>query len=185
MRQIKTLLVLTAVATLLALPAAAADNGFYLGLSAGQAELNTGDLGTTEVEGNANAYKLFAGYRFLNFLAVEGAYVDLGSAEDDQEGTSTHYEADVNGFELQGMAFLPLGIADIFVKAGLFNWNADLEGIIAGEPDSVSADGTDPVYGAGFQLRFKSFAVRAEVEYFDVEKANDVYMYSIGASYTF
>jgi len=185
MRHVKTLLVLTAVATLFTLPAAAADNGFYLGLSAGRAALNTGDLGNAEVEGDANAYKLFAGYRFLNFLAVEGAYVDLGTAEDDQESTSTHYEAGVNGFELQGMAFLPLGIADIFVKAGLFNWNADLEGIIAGEPDSVSADGTDPVYGAGFQLRFKSFAVRAEVEYFDVENANDVYMYSIGASYTF
>jgi hypothetical protein len=50
---------------------------------------------------------------------------------------------------------------------------------------SVSDDGEDPLYGVGFQLRFKSFTVRAEVEYFDVEGADALYMYSIGGSYTF
>lgn len=185
MRRVMSMLLLTAVTILVALPAAAADSGFYLGLSAGRAAINTGDIGDVEVEGDANAYKLFAGYRLLTILAVEGAYVDLGTVEHDSESAQTRAEATVNGYQLQALGLLPLGIADVFVKVGMFNWNADLEGIIAGEPESVSRDGTDPVYGAGFQLRFKSLAVRAEVEYFDVENASDVYMYSVGCSYTF
>jgi len=39
--------------------------------------------------------------------------------------------------------------------------------------------------GIGVQFRIKSFAIRAEFEYFDIEGAEYVYMYSIGGSYTF
>ena len=39
--------------------------------------------------------------------------------------------------------------------------------------------------GLGVQFRISSFAVRAEVEYFDIEDVQDALMYSIGGSYTF
>jgi len=73
MHRFMTVLTLTAVAILITLPAAAADNGFYLGLSAGQAEISSEDYGDFEFEGDDIGYKVFAGYRFLTFLAVEAA----------------------------------------------------------------------------------------------------------------
>lgn len=180
-----TVLTLTTVAILVTLPAAAADNGFYLGLSAGQAEIASEAYGDFELEGDDIGYKVFAGYRFLTFLAVEGSYVDFGAPEDELESANARYELELTGFDLYAMGLLPLGIADIFVKAGMVDWDADLTTDIAGVPGSASDSGTDPAYGLGFQLRFGSFTARAEVEYFDVESANHLYMYSIGGAFTF
>lgn len=178
-RTLNPLVLVAAVLILIALPAAAADNGFYIGGSVGQAAVNTGELGEIEIDDEATGYKVFAGVRMLTFLAIEGSYRDLGSVTDDDSGIS--YDADVTGYDLQAMAMLPLGIADIFAKAGLIEWESEF----SGPGGSVSRDGNDPVYGAGFQFRFSSFAVRGEIEYFDIESTDEFYMYSIGASYTF
>lgn len=178
-----TLLCLAGLLVVLAAPATAADNGFYLGASVGQSQVDTGDLGEVELDDDDLGYKVFAGYRFLTFLAVEGSYVDLGGPEDDS--ADGRYAADVEALDVFAVGMLPLGIADLFVKAGMVSWDVELTSDLAELPDSVSEDGTDPVYGIGFQLRFSSFALRAEVEYFDIEATNDVYMVSIGGSYTF
>jgi hypothetical protein len=183
MRRFMTVLTLTAIGILVTLPAAAADNGFYLGLSAGQTDVTGEGNDDVVFSGDDLGYKVFAGYRFLTFLAVEGSYVDFGAPDDESEGV--HTEFDLTGFDLYAMGLLPLGIADIFVKAGMVEWDADLTTDIAGPPYTASADGTDPAYGLGFQLRFGSFTARAEVEYFDVESANHLYMYSLGGAFTF
>lgn len=169
-----------AVAALLALPALAADNGVFVGASAGQTSFATGNLGEIDFEGDASGYKVFGGYRFLTFVAVEASYVDFGSIEGDPKVAG--YEADVNGLTLEAVVFLPLGIGDVFVKAGLVEWDADISSV-EDLTDRVSLDGNDAVYGAGVQFRIRSFGVRAEVEYFDVAK--ELYMVSVGGSYTF
>ena len=81
-------LVLSAIATLVTLPAAAADNGFYLGLSAGQSQIASEDYGDFEFKGGDLGYKVFAGYRMLTFLAVEGSYVDFGAPDDESAARS-------------------------------------------------------------------------------------------------
>ncbi len=78
-----------------------------------------------------------------------------------------------------------LGIADIFAKVGVIAWDASISGQIDDVTERQSEDGTDPAYGIGIQFRIKSFAIRAEFEYFDIEGAKYVYMYSLGGSYTF
>jgi OOP family OmpA-OmpF porin len=168
--------------TLLALPAFAED-GFYLGGSVGQAEINTGTLADVKFEGDDTGYKVFGGYRFLKFFAVEGAYADLGSVQN--KAAVNRKTADMNAYTAEGIGFIPLGIADIFGKAGFASWNADFSSDGGTLPIPSSADGTDLVYGAGVQFRFKSIAVRGEVEYYDVEESDDVYQYSVGASWTF
>jgi hypothetical protein len=168
------------VFALIALPAAAADNGFYLGGSFGYSDITTGELNQFSVEGDATGYKIFGGARFLHVLALEASWVDFGTIND----TRNDIEAEIDGYGLQGVVLLPLGIADIFGKAGVFQWNADFQGPII-NPNSASNDGTDPVYGAGVQFRIKSWAIRGEVEYYDVQDAKSIYMYSIGGSYTF
>ena len=94
-------------------------------------------------------------------------------------------ETDIAGFDGFVVGYLPLGIADIFVKAGVIAWDASISGQVGGDAQSQSEDGTDPAYGLGVQFRIKSFAIRGEVEYFDIEGAEYVYMYSIGGCYTF
>lgn len=183
MRRSMFVVIVTAIATLVTQSASAADNGFYLGLSAGQTQVKGDEYDEVELSGDDLGYKVFAGYRFLTFLAVEGSYVDFGAP--DEESADERYELDLTGFDLYAMGLVPLGIADIFVKVGVVDWDADLTTSIGGVPGTVSDDGTDPAYGLGFQLRFGSFTARAEVEYFDVESTNHVYMYSVGGAFTF
>ena len=189
MRRFGLSIVLTGLLGLLAFPAVAADNGFYLGGSVGQTQLEIDQLGdqvySADFSGDDMAYKIFAGLRFLTFLGVEGAYRDFGAPEDvvsELDGTVT---ADLTGYDVAAVGFLPLGIADIFAKAGMAAWDAELNLDADDISESVTDDGEDPFYGLGFQLRFKSFAVRAEIEYFDVEGVDGLYMYSLGGSYTF
>lgn len=177
-----TVLVLTIVAMLATLSAAAADNGFYLGGAIGQSSFGAGELADTEFDGDATGYKVFAGGRFLTFLGIEGSYVDFGDIEDD---ALAGYEAEVTGATLQAVGYLPLGIADLFVKGGVFQ-ESDI--VISGSGPGAavaSDDETAPVYGGGVQFRIQSFAIRAEVEYYDVDALEELYMISLGASYTF
>lgn len=183
MRYMNSSLFVVLALMMIAIPAAAADNGFYLGGSVGQASFTTGDLSDVSFNGDATGYKIFAGGRFITLLGAEASYVDFGQI--DNAVDTTGYKADVTGYTIQAVGYLPLGLADIFVKGGLFQWDAKLHATIDGSTASVSSDGSDPVYGAGIQFRIRSFAVRGEVEYYDVKNADELYMYSVGASYTF
>jgi len=167
------------LAMLIALPAVA-DDGFYFGGSVGRTALSSGTTVPIEVKGDTNSYKIFLGYRFLKFFAVEGAYADLGNAKDTSGTTSA--EGKFKGYHGEGIVLLPLGIADIFAKAGAFSYTSDFS---TNAGATASKDGTAPLYGAGVQFRIKSWAVRGEVEYFDIKNADHVYMYSVGGSYTF
>jgi OOP family OmpA-OmpF porin len=189
MRRFGLPIALTGLLGLLAFPAVAADNGFYLGGSVGQTQLEIDELGedieSADFSGDDMAYKVFAGFRFITFLGVEGSYRDLGKPEDEVAALDGTVTADLTAYDVAAVGFLPLGIADIFAKAGMAAWDAELN-LDAGDiSESVTDDGEDPFYGLGFQLRFKSFAVRAEIEYFDVEGVDGLYMYSLGGSYTF
>jgi hypothetical protein len=165
---------------LVALPVAAADNGFYIGGAATYSDVSTGDLTAFELEDKSNGYKIFGGARFLHFLGAEAQYNDFGSIEDRNAGA----EADIDGFGAAVVGYIPLVFLDIFGKAGIFNSNVDITnpGI---NPLNTSTDSTDPYYGVGVQFRIKSWAIRAEGELYDVEGVDKLYSYSLGASYTF
>jgi OOP family OmpA-OmpF porin len=189
MRHFGLSIALTAALALLAIPAIAADNGFYLGASVGQTQLEIDELGediqSADFSGDDMAYKVFAGFRFLTFLGVEGSYRDFGAPEDEVAALDGTVTADLTGYDVEAVGYLPLGIADIFAKAGMVSWDAELSLDAGGISESMTDDGEDPFYGLGFQLRFKSFAARAEIEYFDVEGVDGLYMYSIGGAFTF
>src|SRR5262245_34828448 len=65
--------------------AAAADNGFYLGAGVSQAttKLSFEGLGSDDVDDTG--FKVIAGWRPLDFFAVEANYVDMGG--DSEAGT--------------------------------------------------------------------------------------------------
>ena len=165
-------------------PALAADNGFYLGASVGQSGVSFDETIAGEnlsFDADATGFKAIAGWRFLDWLAVEGNYVDLGSGDDKVAGE--RIETDVDGISLSAVGFLPLGPVDLFARVGAINWNADID---APNLDvRASDDGTDLAYGVGAQFRVWSLSLRAEYERFDISDADTVDMVSLGVTWTF
>jgi len=179
------------VVFLLAAGPVSAKNGFYVGGSFGQTTLKINDfeLDLDEFDFKADdvSYKIIVGYRFMGFFAVEGSYVNFGQLSDSfsDEGDPVNFQADLTGFDAFAMGMLPLGIADIFVKAGFVSWDADIRSAVGDIVNYGSDSGTDMVFGLGAQVRFKGLAVRGEVEYFDISDADSVYLISVGATFTF
>jgi opacity protein-like surface antigen len=167
---------------------AGSESGFYLGGSLGSATIKakaqtpSGD--DFDFNEDDSAYKIFAGYNFgiipLIDLAVEGSYVDFGNPNSTlTSGTKVEY--DLAGWNASGLAALTFGPFSVFGKAGVIAWDSD----VAIDDFKASDSGSDPAYGLGAKVQFGSLAVRAEYEYFDVNQLNDVYLASIGLSYTF
>ena len=175
----KAILFAAALLTLPALPALAADNGFYLGASVGQANLKIDDLSdgfaTDDFDADDTAFKLIAGIRPLDWFGVEAAYVNFGEPEDTVLGQKL--KADGDGISAFAVGFLATGPVDLFAKAGLISWDSKISG-------TVDDDGTDLAYGAGAQFRVLGLSVRAEYEKFDISDV-DLDMISIGVTYTF
>jgi hypothetical protein len=171
--------VLSSLAALLALgslPAVAADNGIYIGAGAGLSSVQEDEL---DYDADANGFKLIAGWRFIDWLAVEANYIDFGSGDDVVEDEKI--EASADALSLSAVGFLPVGPVDLFARVGAVNWNADLSSPSFG---SFRDDGTDLTYGLGLQFRLGSLGLRAEYEMFDFDGA-DVDMLSVGVTWTF
>jgi OOP family OmpA-OmpF porin len=162
----------------------AADNGIYLGASVGQSGTEYQDSiqgNDLDFDASSTGFKAIAGWRFLDWLAIEGNYVDLGSGDDRVLGEQI--ESDINGVSLSAVGFLPVGPVDLFARVGAINWNADLKA--PGLGINGSDDGTDLTYGIGAQFRVWSLSLRAEYEQFDISDADNVDLISVGVTWTF
>lgn len=180
----KPLLLIPAILLLSTVSARAADNGFYLGGSVGQANVeieNIADINTADFKGDDTAWKLIAGIRPLDWLGVEASYVDFGEAEDtvNVQGSDVRLKADGDGISAFVVGFLPIGPVDVFAKGGLIAWDSKIA------ESGFDEDGTDLAYGVGAQFRVWGLSVRAEYEIFDVEDVDDLNMVSVGVTYTF
>jgi OOP family OmpA-OmpF porin len=177
---------------LLAAGPAAAENGLYVGASVGQTrlELDGLDLGFNgfDFSDSDTSYKVMVGYRFMGFFAVEASWLDFGNLSDsfdDGLGDTISVEADLQGFDAVAIGMIPFAIADVFAKAGVVVWDADLRTALGTISQLDSDSGSDLVVGLGAQVRFGGLAVRGELEYFDIDKADSVYLVSVGATFTF
>ena len=154
----------------------AADNGVYLGASLGRANVDI-EQGLLEIDDDDTGFKIIAGVRPLDWLAVEANYVDFGEA---RQGIAS---ADNDAFSAFGVLFLSFGPADVFGKIGLVK--SDVSVRVGNLGEVFEEDGTDPAYGVGVQFRLLSLSVRAEYEIYDVDNVDDLNLFSIGVTYTF
>ncbi len=168
------------------------DTGFYVGGGLGASSLEIdgrfvaiSDEVRFELDDDDVGYKLFAGWQFLPFLGVEGGYVDFGEVDDNSGGVRS--EASADGWDIFLVGNLPLGMIDLFAKAGVIAYNVDVEVRSEGPGGPFSKDNSseDFAYGAGAAVELGSFAVRAEYEYFDVSEFDTLSLWSIGLSYQF
>lgn len=161
--------------------AAALENGPYVGaaISNSVVEENRSD-GTTNfnVDSNAAGYKLFGGFSFNQNFAVEGGYTDFGSLENDGD---LQYAGELDGFNVYGVGSMPIGVVDVFAKAGAFFWeqSVDVRNV------TFSNDGIAPVFGVGVSGDLGNLGVRGEYEMFDVDAADVASMLSLGVAYAF
>ena len=96
--------------------AAAADNGFYLGAGVTKTEFDTGDLSESLDD---NSFKIIAGFRPLNWLAVEANYLDLGGESGDD------FSLDASAITVSALGIAEFGVIDVFARLGMANWKLD------------------------------------------------------------
>lgn len=167
--------------------AMARDTGFYLGGGAGYSFIENDDeldledrVADFDIDDEDFAWKGYAGFQFLPWLALEAGYVDFGDVEGDTPDFDV--ESKLDGWDAFLVGNLPLGFIDVFAKVGVIAWDLDLD-IDDDLPESdVSTDGENLAYGVGAGFELGRVTLRAEAEGFDVD---DLYMLSVGASLDF
>ena len=153
----------------------AADNGIYLGAGVTDTNFDTKNFGSGNLDDNS--FKLIAGIRPLDWLAVEVNYVDLGSAKD---STASLKATATTGSVLLLKEFQ---VIDFYARAGLAHWNLDASLQGAG---SNSDSGDEFTYGVGIGAHFGSLGVRAEYERFNIGQIDtNVNTVSLSFTYTF
>jgi outer membrane protein with beta-barrel domain len=169
----------------LAPQANAADNGFYLGVGVTQTDqkLSVDDFDGSETFDD-NAFKVIAGFRPLDWLAIEANYIDLGSIEFDDGEDS--FSIDSKALTASVLLIKEFKVVDLFAKVGFAKWDQDFS---VSELGSTSDDGFEPTYGVGVGAHFGSLGLRAEWERFEAESLDtintDFDTISLSFTYTF
>lgn len=158
--------------------------GLFVGASVGDATVKEEETGVS-FDASDTGSKIYAGFTFMKFFALEASYLDLGSPED-EINTGTDAKLDTTGWDVYAVGILPIGKHfELFAKVGVIVWDAEAsyEGVTNGKSTD---DGSDPAYGAGLAFVFgKHFAVRAEYERFELGDIDRAEMYSAGAEFRF
>ncbi|HWK73231.1 MAG TPA: porin family protein [Povalibacter sp.] len=173
-----------AAATLLALGcganAARADNerGFYVGAGVGQFNVKIDDIDDADeaierLDDDDAAWKIFAGYRFNPYIALEAAYIDFGRPKSRfaASGSSGDFKVSLDGFAPYLIGSLPLGPVEVFAKVGYYYYDVktsiDLDDLGGNVFRSKKSD-QDFLYGAGVGMTFFDH-LHARLEYEKIE----------------
>ena len=188
-RSLIKLLTATLLLAFAATPALSDENrGFYVGGGLGQFGLSFDaddiDLDELEFDDDDTAYKIFAGWRFNPFLALEVDYMDLGSPT--ETFTDGVFEEDV-GIGLDGFApylvgTLPVGPLELSAKVGYFIYNVDID------TDDFSESDSDEAFAYGIAagvVVLQHLALRLEWERFEVSDVDKAEAWWVTAAWRF
>lgn len=186
-----------------------ADSGWYAGGGIGASKIDSADSnalcsdidaaiasglsGGCSIDDSDTAWKLFAGWRFNPYLAIEGGWADLGDFGVDynltdgvsnETGTGT---GSASTFFATGVAGIPVGErASIYGKLGIHSWDSDgssqivFDGALVESIDGGDS-GTDLLYGGGLELGLmEKAAARLEWERYEADEDDlDVFWLTI------
>jgi OOP family OmpA-OmpF porin len=170
------------------------ETGIYAGLSVGESKTDFSNNLDDFFDGKDTAFKIYGGYRILDWVGVEASYVDLG--EITQRGGNqpgfTPFRLEEAGFGAYGVLYWNIAPVDLFAKGGLVVSQVHTRGTVQSGIFRFTFDETDSstdlTWGVGAQVRFGKLAVRAEYEHFDIDAGSGFDapdMVSIGATWTF
>ncbi len=158
-----------------ALPVAHADDtGFYVAGSVGAANVQY-DASTFNASSNSVGYQVEAGYRPLSVFSGEFQYTGFPRAF-----SGINY-ADTYGLGVFGVGYLPLPLVQVYGKLGVVDWHTS-----AHEPGlSFSRDGANAAYGGGVGTSWGALGARVEYERFNVPRASQMQLTSVGVIWSF
>lgn len=194
----KSALVSWLVAQSLALAAAGAhaqaqpvvNRGWYAGFGLGQSKIDFGSnpvpafgatSSTVSDDDRDSSYKLFAGYRFNRYLALEGGYIDFGSFSATRRVTAPGSGTVTSNTETSGVHFDVMGIIpagdrfEFFGKAGVIRTKTQTDLSTTGSvvligPAHSTNYNVSPRIGVGAYVRFtRVFGLRIEYEQQDID----------------
>lgn len=191
-------------------PARSDEKGWTIGAAQGEADYHAqvsdfddGSILSGDTDSHELGWKLYGGYRFNKWLAVELGYVELQNDFDDptfegfSDGTGARFASLGNGpvsvgFSPSGVfaeavGSVPLG-GRLYAlgKVGLFAWENEIRVQDLDGESRRDESGTDPVFGAGVEFRFRSgLSLRAEYEIFTGVVDEDIDLITAGVSYRF
>lgn len=154
---------------------------FYAGASLGQSSASFGDCSSAfpsvqvcDVEDSDTGWKLFAGYRLREDIALEASYVDLGTfriaAWGNFEAAASTYE--VSGLALDVVKTWPLGSRfGLSARIGIFAWTFDAATTASGfggyTSSSRKSTGVNGDLGLGVKYDlYRDIAALAEIQRF-------------------
>jgi OOP family OmpA-OmpF porin len=189
----------TVASVLAASPAfAAEDTGFYVGAGLGNMSLDSDSIyNGRDFDGSDTGFKVFAGYKFMPWLAIEAEYLDGGEPEDVFRSEAFPDErlkvtAGVSGFVGSAVGILPIGESfDVFAKAGFIYWDGDGSAKIRDaqgtlEKVSYGNDGTDFAWAVGGTWHImENLGLRAEYQGFEISDFNSVDFASASVTWSF
>ena len=152
--------------------------GFYLGggigdYSSSVDEINSldsiDDAGVDFSDGD-NAMKVFGGWHFNQFFAVQADYVDFGESSG-AVSPSVSGTSDVQGFAPSIVGTLPIGPIELFARVGMMFYEVDLN-LSGGQ--LIDESGEDLVYSAGIGIDvLDRLNLRLEYEEIDIEQLDE------------
>ena len=203
MKRIYGLVLLTAGLHLCSV--AVADGDWYAGLSLGLGEANEigfediddGSALSGSIDDNDFGWKIYGGYAYNQYVAIEGGYVDLGevsiNAESDGDGVA--YDAGqvtasigTTGFSLSVLGLMPINDRlGLHARIGYFTWKADQRlNNSAFQPVSEDFEGSDPTFGVGAMYKLNDqTTIRVDYEKFADVEAVDGSLLSLGLQFHF
>ena len=163
---------------------ASADKGLFVSASVGGAELSESFDGF-DVDADSTAYRFSVGWRFNDYLAIDGGYQNFGRFDQtfDDMGTPTDLSLKADGFTLGAIGSLPLSDRfSLFARAGAYFWDgdADINNVSAASPEE-----TNIYYGVGVRFALtEKFSVTADGSSYDLDGTDSTFL-SVGLDYRF
>jgi OOP family OmpA-OmpF porin len=153
-------------------------DGFYIGAGIGDYsssvdEINSldsiDDAGVDFSDGD-NAMKVFAGWHFNRFFAVQADYVDFGESSG-AVSPSVSGTSDVQGIAPSIVGTLPIGPIELFARVGMMFYDVDLN---LGGGRLIDESGEDLVYAAGIGIDvLDRLNLRLEYEEIDIAELDE------------
>lgn len=154
------------------------ESGFYAGGGVGVFDVEIDDFDDVDetidrYDSDDTAWKAFAGWRANPWLALELAYVNLGSP-DDEILPDVSLTVETDGFAPYVVGSLPIGWFEAFAKAGYYFY--EVEARLSSPLGTVREDesGDTFTWSAGLGLTiFERANIRLEYEQFDFDDIDD------------
>ncbi len=152
--------------------------GFYLGGGIGDYSSSVDEINSLDSIDDAgvdfsdsdNALKVFGGWHFNQFFALQADFVDFGESSG-AVSPSVSGTSDVQGFAPSIVGTLPIGPIELFARVGMMFYEVDLN-LSGGQ--LIDESGEDLVYSAGIGIDvLDRLNLRLEYEEIDIEQLDE------------